>query len=297
MSVLFTLHPNYWRMEGFGTLMSHYALMYTLYKDTNIIPVILDINFKSQNLTSAMEFFNTFEEPIIYPHQAFSNLSKIFSVIGENEAKKNNWIVADFRSSTYDQILVFVQNTTNNIIAYWTLGGDACEKYMSEILEKLFIFDDTIINRSKELLPKTPKNTVGVCVRNEYKKLITDHVKLSMNFYTNAMNQFDIKNTKYIIFSDYIDECKEMFQDLEDRYDIEYTNPMPSAVGLCAMSLCDHNICANSSFSYWASRLNKNPNKKIVCSTKFIEDKHKNILTETLNYKWYPKEWVALDIV
>ena len=53
-----TLHPQYFLKEGFGTLMSHYAVMYSLYRDSNITPVILDIDFKSQKLTSAMEGFN-----------------------------------------------------------------------------------------------------------------------------------------------------------------------------------------------------------------------------------------------
>jgi hypothetical protein len=296
MIKLLTLHPDYFLKEGFGTLMGHYAVMYSLHKDTGIIPCILDIDFKNKSLTSAMEFFNQFDEPTIHPHNAFKNISKIFNVIQENFLKKISWKIMDFTHSSYDDMCLQINNTDSNILCRWTLSKELSKKYINEITKKLFIFDDSIIIRCKELLPKTQKDIVGVCVRNEYKKIDTDHVKLSMKFYENAMNQFDIKNTKYLIFSDDIDECKEMFKNLEDQYDIEYTNPMPSAIGLCAMSLCDHNICANSSFSYWASTLNQNPNKKVVCSTKFIQDNSRSIFTQILNYKWYPKEWIALDI-
>lgn len=294
---LLALHPSYCKHEGFGTLMGHYATMYSLYKDTGITPCIVNIDFIKKQTMSAMDFFNQFNEPIIYPHQAFSEISKVFKIINETEAQLINWEIRDFRNLLYDQIVSsIVNNVKNNIVCSWTLNSGLYDRYIKEIIGKLFIFQDGLINRSKKLLPNTEKDIVGICVRNEYKKLRSPHVILSMNFYEKAMEQFDIKNTKYLIFSDDIDESKTYFDKLNSKYDIEYTNPMPSAVGMCTMSLCNHNICANSSFSYWASLLNKNHNKRIICSTKFIDERLDPVLAHKLNYKWYPTEWEAMDI-
>jgi len=296
MTKLFTLDPDYFLKEGFGTLMGHYAAMYSLHKDTGIIPCILDIDFKQQNLTSAMEFFNKFDEPIMYPQHVFSNMSKIFKVIQENQIKDITWKWIDFTSSSYEEICSCINNTNYNIICRYNLNQELYTKYKDEIIKQLFIFNSNLINRCKKLLPKTSKDIVGVCVRNEYKKIPDNrHIKLSIDFYQRAMNLFDIKNTKYLIFSDDINECKNIFKNLESKYDIEYTNPMPSSVGMCLMSLCIHNICANSSFSYWASILNRNLNKKIVCPAKFIEDNTNCIHAKTLNYRWYPNSWISLD--
>lgn len=295
---LLTLHPTYCKHEGFGTLMGHYAAMYSLHKDTGIIPCIVNIDFKQKNTISAMDFFNKFDEPIIYPHQAFGEMNNIFQIISEADAKSISWEIRDLRNLSYDQIVSsLIYNVKNNIVSQWTLNSSLYYNHIKDILEKLFIFQDNLIDRAKRLLPLTDKELVGICVRNEYKKLRSPHVKLSMDFYEKTMQKFDTKSTKYLIFSDDIDECKNSFKHLELTYDIEYTDPMPSAIGICTMSFCNHNICANSSFSYWASMLNKNSNKRILCSTKFIDERMDPILANKLNYKWYPSEWEAVDIV
>lgn len=291
-----TLHPQYFLKEGFGTLMSHYSVMYSLHRDTNIIPTVLNINFKSQNLTSAMEGFNNFNEPVIYHHEAFINFKNIFHIIDEPSINQYNWIIKNFTQATYDQIVKEINFDTNNLSCLWSLNSDLTNKYLNDIINYLYVFDNKIIDYSKNILPLTNKEIVGICVRNEYKKFDCPHIKLSLDFYIQAMEQFDTNNSKYIIFSDDIDDCKNLFSSIENRFDLFYTKPMQSCIGLCSMSMCDHIICANSSFSYWASILNKNKNKKIVCSTNFIDKNKNKNLAEVLNYKWYPEEWTALDI-
>ena len=293
-----TLHPQYFLNEGFGTLMSHYAVLYSLYRDMDIKPVILDINFKSQNIVSAMQGFNNIFENIIYHSQAFINFDKIFVSIKENYINNYKWAIENLSGFSYNQIVDKINKTNNNICCVWTLSSELTNKYLNDIINYLYIFDDNIIKESRKTLQKTNKDIVGVCVRNEYKKhnYPHPHTRLSLDFYIEAMKQFDCTNCRYLVFSDDINESKKMFNSIENRFDLSYTTPMQSAIGLCSLSLCDHVICANSGFSYWASILNKNPNKKIVCATNFIDKNKDKHLAETLNYTWYPKEWIALDI-
>ena len=73
----------YYKHEGFGTLMSHYASMYSIFLDTGIIPAIPKISNKFQN-NSAMEFFNRF--PNAQDHfDVFINFNSIFKHIEERE--------------------------------------------------------------------------------------------------------------------------------------------------------------------------------------------------------------------
>ena len=55
------------------------------------------------------------------------------------------------------------------------------------------------------------------------------------------------------------------------------------------MSMCDHNIMANSSFSWWGAYLNNNPNK-IVCysSIYYSKNYNKNVLD------LFPENWIKI---
>jgi hypothetical protein len=67
------------------------------------------------------------------------------------------------------------------------------------------------------------------------------------------------KNIRFLIFSDDIDWCRTRFKGREYII-IDIKNHYSE---MCIMTLCDHNIIANSSFSWWGAWLNKN-DKKIV---------------------------------
>jgi hypothetical protein len=57
-----------------------------------------------------------------------------------------------------------------------------------------------------------------------------------------------------------------------------------------AISLCNHNIMSNSSFSWWGSYLNKNKNKKIYCPSVWFGPKGEK------NYEdIYENEWVKIN--
>ena len=56
------------------------------------------------------------------------------------------------------------------------------------------------------------------------------------------------------------------------------------------MSLCHHNIIANSSFSWWGAWLNRHPDKIVIAPRKWYSDTQRNRYVAEM----VPKEWIRL---
>ena len=112
--------------------------------------------------------------------------------------------------------------------------------------------------------------------RADYLKLQHVHVVQSMDYYKEAIAVMkeslgdSYKEYSYLIFSDDINWCKEqpLLKSLPDVHFIDGSDGVqkgPQEVfELYLMSMCDHHIIANSSFSWWGAYLNTNPNKIVV---------------------------------
>ena len=66
----------------------------------------------------------------------------------------------------------------------------------------------------------------------------------------------EFSNIKFVILTDDLEWCREHFEG--DEFIFSENNHFTD---MAIMSLCDHNIIANSSFSWWGAWLNKNENK------------------------------------
>lgn len=92
----------------------------------------------------------------------------------------------------------------------------------------------------------------------DYINLKREYNQLTMPYYNQAMKMINAKN--YIIFSDDINWCKANFK----GNNIVFSEGKSPAEDLALMMACEHQIIANSSFSWWGAWLNKNPSKIVI---------------------------------
>jgi len=160
----------------------------------------------------------------------------------------------------------FDENMFNNFPDNANLMGYLqSEKYFRHIKDDVlndFEFLDDIQNEANNFIDAYKDRTkVSVHLRRtDYVTHAHIHVPPSLNYYSNAMNMFD--DAVFFVFSDDVEWCKQ--QNIFNNKDVIFPSINDKYIDFCIMSMCDHNIIANSSYSWWASYLNKNVDKKII---------------------------------
>jgi hypothetical protein len=134
----------------------------------------------------------------------------------------------------------------------------------SHIVKLFTTYKKQIQTKLDKIFPKTDKETVSIHIRRgDYVRLAEFHHVQKIEYYQKALSHFQDKDYHFIIFSDDIEWCQEtdLFNQIEDKTFITKTTDVQD---LYLMSMCNHNIIANSSFSWWGSYLNENDTKKVV---------------------------------
>ncbi len=92
------------------------------------------------------------------------------------------------------------------------------------------------------------------------------HGICDLPYYKRAIEyiQSKVPNASFFFFSDDIDWVKENLVVEGKSYYIDFNKWDKSYEDMRLMSLCKHNIIANSSFSWWGARLNTHQNKIVI---------------------------------
>lgn len=170
----------------------------------------------------------------------------------------------------------FIESMTDNIDIK---GYFQSEKYFKDIEKE--IKNDF---KFKQTYPIPTQKYVAVHVRRgDYISLPNHHPTCSIKYYEKAMSLFS--NSHFVILSDDIEWCRnqkvfagcEFWQGIDNVHD------------LYVMTKAEHNIIANSSFSWWGAWLNEKYDKIVVAPKKWFGEEIRHSTDDLL-----PREWITI---
>lgn len=147
------------------------------------------------------------------------------------------------------------------------------EEYFQVVRQEIlnsFNFPD--LSQRNSIVAQQIKNSNSISIhirRGDY--LLTPKMQgiCTLDYYTKAISyaKEKLNPNLYCIFSDDIQWCRQNIQPLimdEEVLFVDWNKGKESFVDMHLMSMCKHNIIANSSFSWWGAWLNQNENKIVI---------------------------------
>lgn len=191
------------------------------------------------------------------------------------------------------------ENLFNVKPATYIEGFFQSEKYFVDIKDKIcadFQFNNQPDEENQKLIEKIgATNSISLHIRRgdyvQKKRYQNLYANCSLDYYKRGVEHIskNVKNPVLFIFSDDIEWVKE---NLNLPYESVYVSHNPGAKSyedMRLMSLCKHNVIANSSFSWWGAWLNNNENKIVIAPQKWFNDE--NIVQADV----IPQSWIRLD--
>lgn len=131
------------------------------------------------------------------------------------------------------------------------------------------------------------KGVISVHVRRgDYLTLQDKHPIVTIDYINNAIRYFWDKGFRnFMFFSDDIAWCKEHFPSYS------YSEGLSELKDIELMSCCEGHIISNSSFSWWGSWLNRNPDKIVIAPSVWFGFQNFHLDTKDL----YCEGWLKMN--
>ena len=264
----------------------------------NNCPLLLDSNYlKCQGDAEKNNFTN---------REFQLNQLNAQTVIAGNRELKNVFSKSKyFRRFFGKEFQIINEDPTQFIQSILSLRGNIylngywqSEKYCSNIKSIIlndFSVSSPLVGKNK-ILSEQIQNSQSISVhirRGDYisNPLFADVIgTCKPEYYQQAISLFNskLKKTVFYVFSDDIRWAKENLKLSSKIIYVDHNTESNCVEDLRLMSLCKHNIIANSSFSWWAAYLNRNPGKTVIAPQLWFKD------SSLFNKDMIPDSWIRI---
>lgn len=271
-------------LGGIGNILFIIANLYSLSLDRNMKYYVTNYTQSCTKRKDEKEWLNTI----------FKNVNKT------NNRPKNIKYIYKERSHKYQKI------PNSNKVGLEIYGYFQSEKYFKHNKEKVINLFTSYKKKIQHKLDKIfnyDKKTISLHIRRgDYIKLQHAHVVQDLEYYKKSLLKLSQKlnyktisdmNKDYrlVIFSDDIKWCKniELFNLLDN---VKFMENNSTIEDLYLMSMCNHHIIANSTFSWWGAYLNNNENKIVISPSKWFNE---NYMKKEEWQDIYCDDWIIIE--
>lgn len=263
-------------MSGLGNQMFQYAFMKECQERGRNVRADLSWYQHAANQKVRFELSEVFPHATLPQSSAFSlamarllmNLKKV----GKHIMRKQKLAFEEKEYSTYEEAIF--QNTSGILQGYWQT-----EKYFQHVGDKVrrdfqFEIHDNGLKELAEEIKATPHSVAVHIRRGDYMDAADVYGGICTEaYYEKAMENIQEKypDAIFYFFTDDVAYAKEKYQGSQYRFlDTSKCENYQNWYDLYLMSRCEHNIIANSSFSWWGAWLNDNPQKMVIAPGKWL---------------------------
>lgn len=276
---------------GFGNQMFSYAFGYAMAKKRDeklvIDTAIQDAAWFFRN-PDILEMRIKYDERITYPiNRTILDRAILNKIRFRNAIGWNTKIIRE-NLEIEDSLLTYLDLAKSYENVYFKGDWAALcyfEEYVNDIV-KMFVFKKNLSDYGRELQKEINQNRNSVALH--YRR--GDYVKLGASpepeYFINAMKYMAAKLEKpvFYCFSEDLPWVGEKFHDLpwKIKY-IDYKTEKKDLEDFRLIQSAQHQIISNSTYSWWAAFLNKNPDKIVVAPVGKIWGEN-----------FYPQTWIKL---
>lgn len=199
----------------------------------------------------------------------------------------------EWKSMAYDE-QVFSDAGNTYLTGYWQT-----ENYFHDIRREVlaaFTFPPFDADSANKVLEEELRCQCAVAIhirRGDYLKISNTSGICTIDYYRKAIERMKARVTVelFVVFSDDIDWCIEQFGVMMGNTPVKFVNwnkGTESFRDMQLMSLCKHNIIANSSFSWWGAWLNRHPDKIVIAPSRWMNSEG---WAEII-----PEGWITIDV-
>jgi hypothetical protein len=285
---------------GLGNQMFQYALGRRLSEEKGF-PLKLDISkFEKEGVTKRTYSLGVFN---LHVEFASKNESDKFFLPSEKYFPRLTKLVKppilwlSGRHFLKEKEGIFNTHALNVMDNTYLDGAWANAKYfetISEVIQK-----DFSLKKKLSLISQKYKSQIRHCQsvaihfrRGDYltvPKVTNKYNILTLDHYYQAIAILKKKVTRPVFFV-FSDDIAWVIKNFKPRQKIVFVKSPPKGLDhehLYLMSQCQHNIIANSSFSWWSAWLNQNPEKIVIAPKKWLNSGDRSDLI-------LPESWIRL---